>query len=146
MAMALDATNLDEVAARVRKLIEIAPPGGRWSESFAALLRLAPLANAIPKIVRAGSVQDVVMAQPDLTQLPVLTTWPLDAGPFITLPLVITKDPRTRTVQRRHVSHAGLQCDAKRRCTGSVTSTDARTPMLGAQRFRSRSPSEPSRC
>ena len=31
---------------------------------------------------------------PDLRKLPVLTTWPLDGGPFITLPLVITNDPR----------------------------------------------------
>jgi 4-hydroxy-3-polyprenylbenzoate decarboxylase len=36
-----------------------------------------------------------VMREPDLTKLPILTTWPLDAGPFVTLPLVITKDPRT---------------------------------------------------
>ena len=31
--------------------------------------------------------------QVDLTRLPVLTTWPLDGGPFITLPMVITEDP-----------------------------------------------------
>ena len=40
-------------------------------------------------------MHDVVVTKPDLTALPVLTTWPLDAGPFITLPLVITKEPRT---------------------------------------------------
>ncbi len=31
----------------------------------------------------------------DLTKLPVLTTWPKDGGPFITLPCVITRDPKT---------------------------------------------------
>jgi 4-hydroxy-3-polyprenylbenzoate decarboxylase len=96
MATALDATNLDEVGARIRKLIEIAPPGGSLLGKLRGALQLAPFANAIPKIMRAGSVQEVVMAPPDLTQLPVLTTWPRDAGPFITLPLVITKDPRTQ--------------------------------------------------
>lgn len=95
MAMALDAVNLDEVAARIRKLIDFAPPGGSLVGKLRGALRLAPLANAAPKTVREGSVHDVIMPQPDLTQLPVLTTWPLDAGPFITLPLVITKDPRS---------------------------------------------------
>ena len=57
----------------------------------------------------SGSVHDVVTAQPDLTATSVLTTWPLDAGPFITLPLVITKDPRTRPAQRRHVPHASVR-------------------------------------
>src|SRR5204862_1110599 len=33
----------------------------------------------------------------DLGALPVQTCWPGDAGPFITLPAVITKDPRTGT-------------------------------------------------
>jgi 4-hydroxy-3-polyprenylbenzoate decarboxylase len=93
MAMALDATNLEAVGRRVRELIALAPPTGSIVEKFFGALRLAPLANAIPKIVRSGSAQDVVMAEPDVCKLPVLTTWPLDAGPFITLPLVITKDP-----------------------------------------------------
>ncbi|MEO6834962.1 MAG: menaquinone biosynthesis decarboxylase [Candidatus Tumulicola sp.] len=95
MAMALDGSDLGEVAARVRKLVTITPPGASLTEKVGALMRLAPLRNAVPKIVRDGSVHDVIVREPDLTQLPVLTTWPLDAGPFITLPLVITKDPRT---------------------------------------------------
>jgi 4-hydroxy-3-polyprenylbenzoate decarboxylase len=95
MAMALDAERLDDVAARVRKLIDVAPPGGSLVGKLRGALQLAPLANAAPKIVREASVHEVVMTPPDLGALPVLTTWPLDAGPFITLPLVITKDPRT---------------------------------------------------
>ena len=92
MAMALDATQLDEVGARVRNLIDFSPPDGSFAGKLRGALALAPLANAIPKIVREGSVHDVI-DEPDLTKLPVLTTWPLDAGPFITLPLVITKNP-----------------------------------------------------
>ncbi|MBV8331125.1 MAG: menaquinone biosynthesis decarboxylase, partial [Candidatus Eremiobacteraeota bacterium] len=98
MAMALDAADLDEVAARVRAIVDIAPPGASFAEKVGALMRLAPLANAIPKTVRSGDAYDVVQREPDLSKLPVLTTWPLDAGPFITLPLVITKDPRTERV------------------------------------------------
>ncbi|MGQ0732495.1 MAG: UbiD family decarboxylase [Acidobacteriota bacterium] len=42
---------------------------------------------------RHGPVLDVVTANPDLTQLPVVTSWPEDGGPFITLPLVYTTHP-----------------------------------------------------
>jgi 4-hydroxy-3-polyprenylbenzoate decarboxylase len=96
MAMALGASDLDDVGDRIRKLLDVAPIGGSIVGKLRGALRLAPFANALPKIIPEGSVHDVVMAHPDLTKLPVLTTWPLDAGPFITLPLVITKDPRSR--------------------------------------------------
>jgi len=48
-----------------------------------------------PKKVRKGACQAVVMKDPDMTKLPIPTTWPMDGGPFITLPLVVTKDPKT---------------------------------------------------
>ena len=48
-----------------------------------------------PKKVRKGACQQVRMAEPDLTKLPIPTTWPEDGGPFITLPLVVTADPNT---------------------------------------------------
>ena len=136
MAMALDAGRLDDVAARVRSLIEFSPPGASLVEKAAALMRLAPLANAIPKTVRDGSVHDVVMKTPDLTKLPILTTWPLDGGPFITLPLVITERSAYEPAQRRHVSYAGLQRVARPGCTGSATSKGARTPTRGERRSR----------
>ena len=48
-----------------------------------------------PKKVRKGACQAVVMKDLDMTKLPIPTTWPMDGGPFITLPLVVTKDPKT---------------------------------------------------
>jgi 4-hydroxy-3-polyprenylbenzoate decarboxylase len=96
MAMALGARSLEEAAGRIRGLIDLSVPeslGGK----LAKLASLAPLASAIPRTVPSGSVHDVVETEPDLRTLPVLTTWPLDGGPFVTLPLVITRDPRTGT-------------------------------------------------
>ncbi len=46
-----------------------------------------------PKRVKKGACQEIVMETPDLTTLPIPKTWPNDGGQFITLPLVITKDP-----------------------------------------------------
>jgi UbiD family decarboxylase len=45
---------------------------------------------------RSGPVTEVVTADVDLGRLPVLTCWPEDGGPFVTLPLVYTEDPHGR--------------------------------------------------
>jgi 4-hydroxy-3-polyprenylbenzoate decarboxylase len=111
MAMALGAANLDEVGARVRSMLDITPPGTSFGDKIGALTRMMPLANAIPRTVRTAAVHEVVVRDPDLETLPVLTTWPLDAGPFITLPLVITKDPQT---DRYNVGMYRMQVYGKR--------------------------------
>src|SRR5215469_13382792 len=69
MAMALGATDLDEVGARIAKLIDFTPPGQTLAAKLRGALQLAPLANALPKTVREGRVHDVVMQHPDLTKL-----------------------------------------------------------------------------
>lgn len=48
-----------------------------------------------PRKVRKAPCQQVVMENPDLTKLPIPKTWPNDGGPFVTLPLVVTKDPES---------------------------------------------------
>ncbi len=53
------------------------------------------LTDLMPKTVKDAPCQDVVKMDGGLDELPVLTTWPEDGGPFITLPLVITRDPET---------------------------------------------------
>ncbi|MDB5028915.1 MAG: 3-octaprenyl-4hydroxybenzoate decarboxylase [Candidatus Eremiobacteraeota bacterium] len=95
-ALAFGAASLREVEDRLRRTIDLALPptlGGK-------LGRLASLAaagaSALPRRVTSARSQEIVMDPPDLTRLPVLTTWPLDGGPFITLPLVFTRDPETR--------------------------------------------------
>ena len=50
--------------------------------------------KASPKRVSSAVSQEVV-EQPNLDDLPVLTCWPDDGGPFITLPQVVTYDPRS---------------------------------------------------
>jgi UbiD family decarboxylase len=42
---------------------------------------------------RSGPVAEVVTSEVRLDRLPVLTTWPEDGGPFVTLPLVYTEHP-----------------------------------------------------
>ena len=66
-------------------------------------LKLPELAHVPPRPVAHGACQDVVATgdDVDLDALPILTCWPDDGGPFITLPQVITRDPRDGRPQRR---------------------------------------------
>jgi len=58
--------------------------------------QLSKLAAWMPKVVSGrGACQQVVMDPPDITKLPVLKCWPEDGGPFLTLPLIHTRDPNT---------------------------------------------------
>jgi 4-hydroxy-3-polyprenylbenzoate decarboxylase len=94
MALAFGARSLDEVAQRVRNAIRLNVPATAAGK-VAKLVAVGSAAFAVPHIVRDAPVHEIVEHDVDLTQLPVLTTWPLDGGPFITLPLVFTRDPES---------------------------------------------------
>ena len=96
MCLAFGADSLDDVGRRLGDVLEMQPPQG-LAEKVRGLKKLKSIADSQPKSVRSGAVQEVVLTgdEVDLGLLPVQTCWPGDAGPFITLPAVITKDPRT---------------------------------------------------
>ena len=96
MCMAFGVDSLDEIADRLGEILELQPPEG-LAAKVRGLKTLKSIADARPKVVRRGASQEVVLRgdEVDLTRLPVQTCWPGDAGPFITLPAVITRDPRT---------------------------------------------------
>jgi 4-hydroxy-3-polyprenylbenzoate decarboxylase len=98
MCMAFDAERLDAVAAKLEDVLEMQPPQG-LAEKVRGLKKLKSIADSRPKTVRRGACQEVVLTDDDvdLSRLPIQTCWPEDAGPFITLPAVITHDPRTGT-------------------------------------------------
>ena len=91
---ALSCDDLEEPASELRELLHLAPPVSFW-EKLKLLPRLGKLAAYMPKHVADGPVREIVEDEPDLGALPVLTTWPHDGGPFITLPQVVTRDPET---------------------------------------------------
>ncbi|MHB1389758.1 MAG: menaquinone biosynthesis decarboxylase [Thermoleophilia bacterium] len=94
MEMALGGRSLDEIGAELGQVLEMQVPQGIVAK-VKALGKLKNLADSAPKIVKAGACQEVVMDAPDLDALPILKTWPGDGGPFITLPVVFTRDPAT---------------------------------------------------
>ncbi len=96
MCMAFGVERLDDLGRRVSDVLEMQPPEGLVGK-VRALGRLKSLADSRPKTVSGGPCQEVVLDPPSLESLPVMTCWPGDGGPFITLPAVITKDPRSGT-------------------------------------------------
>jgi 4-hydroxy-3-polyprenylbenzoate decarboxylase len=96
MALALGVSDIEEIAREVEKLVQTKPPKS-FKEKLDILGQLVRLAGIPPKLVKEAPCQEVVDHDPDLNLLPVLTCWPGDAGPFITLPAVFSKDPRRGT-------------------------------------------------
>jgi 4-hydroxy-3-polyprenylbenzoate decarboxylase len=95
--LGLDCAHIHEFGDFLAGLRAPAPVDGmRDALSRWPMLRAALLTR--PHIARRGAVQQVTAA-PDLTQLPVQTPWPGDAGPLITWPVVITRPHGTEAAQ-----------------------------------------------
>lgn len=94
MEIALQVGSVDEVAKRISEYLEMRMPEGLLNK-LRMLPKLAEMGAFFPKIVSRGACQEVVNHEPKLSEIPVLTCWPEDGGPFITLPMVFTKNPET---------------------------------------------------
>jgi len=95
MSWSLGVNNLDEIAERIRSMM-LVDISGTMVEKLGALIKLKDFANYIPKLVKKAPCQEVVLTENfSLDDFPILKCWPGDAGRFITLPLVITKDSVT---------------------------------------------------
>ncbi|MDQ2869430.1 MAG: menaquinone biosynthesis decarboxylase [Acidobacteriota bacterium] len=94
MLEALEIGSWDEWEKRLEFFLDPRAPEGIF-DKLKAIPRVTELAAVFPKTVRSGPSQEVVQTgdEVDLSTLPVLTCWPQDGGPFVTMPLVITKDP-----------------------------------------------------
>ena len=96
MKLALGVERIDEIGEEFLSILNPEDLPVTMFEKLKMLPKLAKLSNFSPKIVKNGPVKEVIIKDnPDLNKLPVLKCWPQDGGRFITLPLVITKDPET---------------------------------------------------
>lgn len=99
MSMALNAQSLDAKAKEIEDLIS-----WLWSSASnfnllkvipGALPRLPAAYSLIPRTISHPLCQQVIDDEAGFDSLPVLTCWPEDGGPFLTLPLVCTEEPQT---------------------------------------------------
>ena len=97
MAMALGVNNLDDISLQMEALFKsLTSPKNNFIDKLKMLPQLSEIASWMPKVISGkGECQEVVMTNPDITKFPVLKCWPEDGGPFLTLPIIHTKDPIT---------------------------------------------------
>jgi 4-hydroxy-3-polyprenylbenzoate decarboxylase len=95
MEIALQVKSVDDVAARITEFLEMRVPQGLLNK-LKMLPKLAEVGSFFPRIVDSGPCKEVILRDNfSLKDLPVLHCWPLDGGPFITLPMVFSKNPVT---------------------------------------------------
>ncbi len=95
MEIALQVTSVAEIAARITEMLEMRMPQGLINK-LKMLPKLADMTNFFPKMVTSAPCKEVIRHDNfSLSEFPVLTCWPDDAGPFITLPMVFSRNPVT---------------------------------------------------
>ena len=83
----------DKIAARIQELLHMKPPAG-FMDKISMLGTLFNLKSVFPKkLSKKGECQEIIKLGLDakLSELPILTTWEQDGGPFITMGQVYTK-------------------------------------------------------
>ena len=95
---ALGVEKVDDLVSRIEGLLNLmhGPPKGLINK-LRTLGQIVQLGSHQPRIVNKAPCQDVVIQgdDVDLYKFPIVKCWPLDGGPFVTLPLVITRDPES---------------------------------------------------
>jgi 4-hydroxy-3-polyprenylbenzoate decarboxylase len=98
MRLALEVDSLDDVATRIETLIHPVAPVGLM-DKLKMLPMLAEVGGFFPKTIdrKNAPCKEVILLGDDVDVLkfPVLQTWPQDGGRYITLPCVVTRDPRS---------------------------------------------------
>jgi len=107
MCLALEVNHLDDIAKRIERLLHQEPPK-TLMDKLAMLPKLLEFSKWLPKKVKNAPCQEIIERDsPNLHKFPIIKCWPFDglpskdvqklrdAGRFITLPMVFTKDPDT---------------------------------------------------
>ena len=129
MAIAFGVDKVDDIADRLRDILKLPYISLERKMDLVSILPTAKQAINFPKYVKHGPCKEVIIKdQPSLDKFPILTCWPQDGGPFITLPLVFTKNPKTG---KRNVGMYRLQ-----KYDGQTTGMHWHIHKNGAENFR----------
>lgn len=99
MCLALGVNDLNDTAREIETLFQLlSSPKESIIDKLKLLPKLGQFASWMPKVLNGrGACQEVMMTEADITKLPVITCWPKDGGPFVTLPIIHTKDPNNHS-------------------------------------------------
>ena len=130
MNLALEVDKLDEVADRIRQFMDVKSPQG-FLDKVKMLPMLAEMGKFFPKTVSSVPCKEVIRRDNfSLDEFPILQCWPKDAGRFITLPCVVTRDPNTG---KRNVGMYRMQV-----YDGHTTGMHWQRQKVGAEHYRER--------
>ena len=122
MSMSLGVERLDEIGDRITQMLDLKVPQGLVAK-LSLLPRLLELGKFPPR-VKGGAppCQEVVLRgdEIDLRKLPIIKCWPEDGGPYVTLPMVISRDPK-RGIRNVGMYRVQLLVALDLACTGSAT-------------------------
>ncbi|MGH9657411.1 MAG: menaquinone biosynthesis decarboxylase [Bryobacteraceae bacterium] len=95
MQIALEVDSVESIAHRIAEYLEMRMPEGLIGK-LKMLPKLAEMGSFFPRTVSRGPCQEVIRTSGfSLADYPVLKCWPEDAGRFITLPMVFSRNPDT---------------------------------------------------
>jgi len=94
LEIALEMTDFTEIGQRIADMTKMDIPSGLLNK-IKKLPELSKMASSFPKAETSGPVTEITSSDASFDDLPILKSWPNDAGRFITLGLVATKHPET---------------------------------------------------
>ncbi len=94
LELGLETSNFTEIGQRIVDMTKMEIPSGLF-DKLRKLPELSKMTDIAPKLQKSGPVTELFDDAPSFEKLPILKTWPKDAGRFITFGLVATRHPET---------------------------------------------------
>lgn len=94
LEIGLEMSDFTEIGQRIVDMTKMDIPSG-FLGKIKKLPELSKMTESFPKPEKSGPVTEIILEKPTFDDIPILKSWPKDAGRFITLGLVATKHPDT---------------------------------------------------
>ena len=94
LEMGLETSDFTEIGQRIVDMTKMDIPSG-FLNKIKKLPELSKMSESFPKLEKDGPVTQITSNSPSFDKIPILKTWPKDAGKFITFGLIATKHPET---------------------------------------------------
>lgn len=94
LEIGLETSDFTEIGQRIVDITRMEMPTGIF-DKLRKLPELSKLTDIAPKLQKSGPVTEVIEESPSFDKIPILKTWPKDAGKFITFGLIATRHPET---------------------------------------------------
>ena len=94
LEIGLETSDFTEIGQRIVDMTKMDIPSG-FLNKIKKLPELSKMSEAFPKLEKDGPVTQETSITPSFDKIPILKTWPKDAGRFITFGLIATKHPET---------------------------------------------------